>query len=168
MTRLRLQPGLLDPANFLSHLREVGFDGRQRLGTGSLFARPGEIHLGQASHFRCGRGILVLGASEVELGLTHEARRLGALEEDEILVLPQGSQRDEIQLMPQGIQLPPLALVEDQLAQRLIVAEIALHEMEAGGERSPLPGRVGIEIRPPVGDDEGVGEDRAEAFQRAA
>ena len=78
-------------------------------------------------------------SGRLELGLEHEARWFRSFEENEILVLPQRGPRDEIQLIPQRVKLAPLALVEDQVAERFVVAEVTLHEVEAGRERAALP-----------------------------
>jgi len=98
----------------------------------------------------------------------HEARWLGALEEDEILVLPHRDESDEIQLVPECIQLASFALIEDQIAQRRVVAEIAHHQVEAGCQRPPLAGGVGIEVGTTVGNDERFRKYRTESLQRAA
>src|SRR5262249_37842795 len=117
---------------------------------------------------RLGGGILVLGTGEVELGLEEKARGLGTLEENEVLVLSHRYAGDEMQLEPQGIQLAALPFVEDQLAQRPVVAEVPLHEVEPGGERPPLAGCFGVKVRAAVGNNKVVRKHRTEALQRSA
>ena len=78
---------------------------------------------------------------------SRESRRLGPLEEDEIPVLTHRRQCDEIQFVPEPVEFTALPVVENEIAQRPVVAEIALHEVEAGRERPALAGRVRLEVR---------------------
>src|SRR4051794_6823670 len=95
-----------------------------------------------------------------------EARRFGTLEEDEVAVLPGRGLRDEVELLPQGIELATLLVLENQLAQRLVIAEIALHEMEAGGQRPSLPCCPRVEVGTAIGNDKGRRKRCAESLQR--
>src|SRR5207342_827348 len=107
-------------------------------------------------------------AEGVELRGGHEAGRLGALEPDELLELPDRRVRDEIELFPQVVQLALLAGVEYELVQRPIVAEIAHLTVETGAQQTvalrigcDLAG-VGQEDAAALGDVKLVGEQSAE------
>ena len=168
MARLGGQAVAIDLANFSPHAGEISLDRLDGLVAGPQGARLRPIHRSQPSHLRLGSGVLVLGTGEVELGLAHEARRLGPFEENEVLVLPHRRQRGEIQLVPQPIEFPALLIVEDQFAQRFVVAEIALHEVEPGREQPSLTGHFGIEIRPAVGNEKRLWKHGAETLERLA
>src|SRR5262249_28535108 len=79
--------------------------------------------------------------------------------------LPHRHPRDEIQFEPQSIQLALFSLVENQFAQGFIIPKIPLHEMKAGGEQAAFPCTFGIEIRPAVGNKEGVRKNCTKSLQ---
>ena len=93
-------------------------------------------------------------------------RRLGALEPEEARVLPHRGAGDEVELLPEPVELALALLVEHQLVERAVVAEVARHAVEAGAQE---PARVlllllRVEVDAgPLRDEEGVGEGRAEA-----
>ena len=92
-------------------------------------------------------------------------RRVGPLEPEEARVLPHRGAGDEVELVPEAVELAPARLVEHQLIERGVVAEVARHAVKAGAEQ---PARVPllllrVEIDAgPLRHEEGVGEGRAE------
>ena len=135
VARLGRGPRLLQRAHVRVHLVEIVADHSERDVIGDL-SRLGQIHVGQLRHLRFGRDVVVFRAEHVELRAGHEAGRLGTLEPDELLELPDRRERDEIQLFPEVVQLTLLRRVEDQLVQRAVVAEIAHLAVEAGAQQT--------------------------------
>ena len=63
-----------------------------------------------------------------------------------------GDQGHEIELLPERIELAPARLVEDQRAERRVIAEVALHQVEAGGQEPALDGAAfGVEVGATLG-----------------
>src|SRR5258708_37932823 len=90
----------VNPMTLGQHAGEIGFNRFLGVAFGSLLTGLGQIDSGQPVHLQFGCTVFVLGPSKIEFGLAHEARWLGSLEENEILVLPRWRERDEIQLAP--------------------------------------------------------------------
>ena len=120
-------------------------------------SRLGQVGVGQLRDLHLGRHVLIFGAKQVERRSGHEAWRLGALEPDELLELPDGRERDEVELLPKAIQLMLLRLVQHQVVERAIVPEIAHLTVKAGAQQT-----VAFGVR---GDLAGVGEEHAAAFR---
>ena len=159
MAWLRREPVLLDLTDSGRDLGEVGLDGFQGFFFHIPLARLGQIGVVQLLDLRRRDRVFVFGSREVKGRFPHIARRLGAFEEDEVAILPhrrfpvtKSSSR------PEQVKLAPARLIEDQDAEREVVAEVALHQMEAGGERPTLCTPLEIKVRRTVGNEERVGE----------
>src|SRR5262245_44909230 len=114
MTRFSRGFGLFEGAHVSIHAIEVVAD--DVCGSiGTHLARLGQIYVAELRELRFGRDVIVFGAEPVELRRGHEAWRLGALEPDELLELPDWRERDEVELLPQAVDLTLLTGVEDQL-----------------------------------------------------
>src|ERR1035438_2989730 len=71
--------------------------------------------------------------------------------ENELLPGPDGVVGDEIELLPQGVELFFPLIVEQHLAQRGIVAEVAHHVVKAGSEQASFVVAVTVDgIKTPV------------------
>ena len=171
MSRFGGRPGPLERAHVAIHLFEIIADDSRGHVVGHLL-RPGQVHVGQLRHLRFGGDLIVFGAERVELRRGHEAWRLGALEPDELLELPDRRERDEIELLPKAVQLALLRGIEDELVQRTIVAEISHLAVEAGAQQTMALrircdlARVGEEHAAAFRDIKPIGEQRAEAGER--
>ena len=94
-------------------------------------------------------------------GLAAVAENFAALVEEELDVRARGVAGDELELVPQRLELFLSLLVEQQLAERRIVAGIAHHVVEARAQQAPFVFRVvGIEAAA-LAHVERVGEDRS-------
>src|SRR5438445_13798151 len=100
-------PSLFDLADLGGDSREIGRYGLQCFSARPVGTRLGQVSLTQLLDLRFRGNVLVFGAGEVEHGLLHEPRRLGALEEDEILVLPHWIPSHEMQLVPERVDFAP-------------------------------------------------------------
>ncbi len=81
------------------------------------------------------------------------------------MILPHRGRGHEIELVPERIQLASARLVEHQLIERRIVAEVALHQVEPGRQQPPRWAALRVEVRRAIGHDERVGERGAEPLQ---
>ncbi len=77
-----------------------------------------------------------------------------------------GDEADEIELVPERVELAAAGLVEHQLAERRVVAEVALHQVEAGREQPARWSGLRVEVRGPIGHEERVGKHPAKPLQR--
>ena len=133
---LRLEPFLLDATNRLAEDPELVLDGADR-----LVARPEpsslrQVDRGEPSHLGLGHGVLVLGPDEVECLVAPQEAGLGALVPEVAGILAHRGARDEVELPPEPVQLLLTGLIQHQLVERAVVAEVAGHAVEAGAQES--------------------------------
>src|SRR5262249_10205679 len=81
---------------------------------------------------------------------------LGSFKENEVAILPQGSAGHEVELAPETIELTAAGVVQNQLAERRIIAKEALHQVKAGGKRPSLRTSLEIKVGRTVRDNERV------------
>src|SRR5579884_3433802 len=142
MARLRLLAGLLRPADAVVHPFEIMFN---RLDAARVAALgPGEVTLLQLVDPPLGRDVGVVGSSLTVFGLADAPlAALAAL--TELDVGAPARVGDEIHVVPHSVEFFLLVCRQDQLVERLVVAEEAKQVVEAGAE---VPGTVasGVEI----------------------
>src|SRR5262249_54815836 len=138
MARFRSLPRLFDLTDSGGGVGEVYRDGPKGLLVRPDLACPCQIGLAQLLDLPCRCGILVLGAGEIEYRINHESGWLGTFEENEVLVLPHGIQGDEVQFVPECVDLALFRLIEDQLAQWLVIAVVAVHQVKASAKEASL------------------------------
>ena len=88
--------------------------------------------------------------------------RLAAFAQIELYVGAARRRRDEVELSPQRVELRLLLLVEDQLVERLVIAEVAHQVVEAGAEMPADIARVVRKVAAALGDVERVRKQRRE------
>ena len=140
--RLRVQPGFLYHADRRVDAREVLADGFLRHIVASGF-RLFQVGVADAEDrlLRC--DLRIGGPKAARLPST--PFHFAALVEIELYVSPGGEIGDGVKLQPQHIELFPLPLVEDQLHQRRVIAEIAHHVVKARAQQATLVfGIVGV------------------------
>ena len=94
------------------------------------------------------------------------AEHLSALVEVELDVRPGGVVRHELELIPERFQFLLTLLVENQLAERRVIARVSHHVVEAGAQPAALVFRlVGIEAAA-LSYVEHIGKHRAESRER--
>src|SRR5687767_14143052 len=99
-------------------------------------------------------------------GLTAVAEDLAALVEEELDVRARRVACDELELVPQRLQLFLSLFVQQQFAQRRVVARVAHHVVEARAQQPALVFRVvGIEASA-LANVERIRKDGAESRKR--
>src|SRR5262249_11184834 len=141
MARFCDTSSLLDLTDLGGAVCEIPLDGFQGWSTRPGSACFGDIGRTQLLHLHFRSDVLIFGAGEIEGRLLHEPRRLRTLEEDKVLVLPDGIESNEMQLFPERVELAPAGLVQNQRAQRSVITVITLHQVEAGTEQAALGAR---------------------------
>ena len=168
MARLRGPPGLLDPADLGGHVGEVGLDRLDRFGVRPDLPRLGQVGRRRAASSwpRRSRPCPRSGRSRTR---PRRMNRGGSARSKKMksLYCRIGARVTKFELLPERVELAPARLVEDQFAERLVVAEVALHQVEAGRQQPPAPAALGIEVGGPIGHEERVGEDPAELLEVA-
>ena len=155
----------LDPAVLLGDDPELVLDGAEGRLAGTDPAGLGQVDRLEPRHLGLGGGVPVLGADEIERRVAPEEPGLGALVPEVAGILAARQVGDVLEVAPEPIQLAPAGVVEYQLIERPVVAEVAGHAMEAGAQqaaRIPLLAIRAEENSRPFRDDEGVGEGPAE------
>jgi hypothetical protein len=162
--RLRGVPGVRYPANRGPKLVEVQPRHLARLGGRAAGRDLGLIQSPELAELGISGEILVLSAQVVELRREHEVR-VGAFEPDEPRELTRRCVADEIELAPQLVELAPAGVVEEQIVERTVIAEVPHRAVETGAEQASCLA-LGQPRRRPFGHEERVGNDVAELFQR--
>ncbi len=167
----RRQVGGFSRKTLLFHASDVGGDQVEMLLDGELDRLAGvvaprllEIEFGEAPDLCLARHGFVLRAIGVKFRVA-QVRGIRPFKPEETGVHPLGDRRGEIEFLPQPVELPAAGLVEDQVTERGVVAEVAGHAMEAGTQQASgvLLFLLGIEVNAgSFGDIKGVGKNVGE------
>src|SRR4029079_18734431 len=92
-----------------------------------------EVNLAVSGQFLRRSAVIVLGTERVEGRFTQEMS-LGPIVPNRAGKLPQGCMGDEIEFLPEPVEFAFLLGVENEVAEGLVVAEIAELIVETGAE----------------------------------